>query len=524
MSDKSNGKKMGMTRRNFLQASALGAAMMVAPEIVWAGGRKILRTREYMGITSFDPAIMSGIPEETANAAIYNKLISFKPGEQWAWQLEIAESIEQVDPTHIKFKLKPGVKFTDGFGEMTTEDVKFSFERHLDPKLKSQLKGDLGPFTNVDIVDKYSGVIVLKEPFQPFWMVALPYMACNIISKKATEKAGGTFTTPPCSSGPYKFKEWKQKERTVLVRNPDWNGPPADFDEIHMLVMDDEKTAEIAFEAGDVDYTRISLESLGNFLSKPPANSTVLTRPSTYYVWLGMNTENEVLKDIKIRKAVQSALDVGAILKAAYFDAAKRATGMVAPGLLGHREKNLTPDKPDVEKAKKLLAEAGHAKGLKLTLDVLNKSTWVTAAQVIQASLAAAGIELQINMHDSGTFWSLGDQSKGDSWKKVQLILNRFSTAPDPYYTLQWFTKEQVGIWNWERWVNPEYDSLHQKAAVELDIAKRGQMYQRMQDLMEESGAYTFITNEVVPVIFRNDIKPALRPDGLPLLRYFKSA
>lgn len=515
--------RQSVNRRQFLQATALGAAALTLPKVVWAGGKKILKVRDYSSAESFDPAIHSGVSEESVIHAINNKLICYSPGDKWGWQLEAAKSIEQVDNTHIKFELKPGIMFTNGYGEMTAQDVKFSFERHFDPDLKSQLKGDLGTFSHVDVTGKYTGVIVLKEPFAPIWMVGLAYMAGNIICKKATLEKGGTFTEPPCSSGPYKFKSWEPKQKTVLERNELWNGEPAEFDEIHIMVIDDEKTAEIGYEAGDIDFTRISMSSLGNYVSSPLPDSTLITKPSLYYVWIGMNMENEILKIKKVRKAIQYAVDTDAILEAAYFGAAKRATGLLAPGLLGHRPAN-SISKPDYAKAKALLAEAGYDRGLELTLDVLNKTTNLTMAQVLQANLSRIGINLVINVHDSGTFWSLGDASKGEDWKRIQLIINRFSSAPEPYYATQWFTKEMVGIWNWERFTNEEYNTLHKKAAVETDQAKRDAMYKRMMELMEESGAYTFLTHEAVPLIYKNSIIPALRPDGVPMWRYFKSA
>jgi peptide/nickel transport system substrate-binding protein len=221
---------------------------------------------------------------------------------------------------------------------------------------------------------------------------------------------------------------------------------------------------------------------------------------------------------------VQYAIDVPSILQAAYFGVANPSTGIIPPGLCGHRENALIPPKANIKKAKQLLKEAGHPDGINLTLDVRNKEAYVTTAQVIQSTLAQAGIELKINVHDSGSFWSLGDDSKGDRWKKIQLVLNRFSSAPDPYYAAQWFTKDQIGIWNWERFNNDEYNGLHKKAISESDKDKRCAMYRRMQELMEESGAYRFITHEANPVIYSNTIKPALRPDGMPLLQYFKKS
>ena len=74
----------------------------------------------------------------------------------------------------------------------------------------------------------------------------------------------------------------------------------------------------------------------------------------------------------------------------------------------------------------------------------------------------------------------------------------------------------------WTR--NEEFDKTHNEGPRELDNNKRDAMYQRAQDIMEESGAYKFITHEATPVIYSNSIVPALRPDGLPLYRYFAKA
>ena len=97
-------------------------------------------------------------------------------------------SIEQVDELTIKFKLKPGLMWTGNYGEVTTEDVKYSYERYIDPELNSPIIGDWLPLKEVEIVDKYSGIIHLKEPFAPIWWSTLPYTSGAIVSKKATEK------------------------------------------------------------------------------------------------------------------------------------------------------------------------------------------------------------------------------------------------------------------------------------------------------------------------------------------------
>ena len=95
---------------------------------------------------------------------------------------------------------------------------------------------------------------------------------------------------------------------------------------------------------------------------------------------------------------------------------------------------------------------------------------------------------------------------------------------PDPSFATAWFTPEQVGIWNWERFSSAEFGALHRAAMVETDPARRDRMYRRMQDLMEESGAYVFLTHEVNAAVCRDGIAPALLPDATPVLPEFRPA
>lgn len=513
--------KVAVPRRQFLQgASALGFSAATgasfAGQAFAAGGT--LKTRTYADIRSMDPAFSQGVVDEEIQGAIYNKLVQFKPGSEWGWQLDAAASVEQVDDTHINFALRDDIGFTNGFGAMTAEDVKFSFERIIDEKLESTNKPDMSALDHVEVTGERTGTVVLKNAFQPLWSITLPYIVGNIVSKKAVEAAGGRMETKPvASSGPYMHKSWDPKQKTTLVPNPDWKGEAAGFDEIQIYHIDDEKAAEIAYEAGELDFTRVSLDSVERLKANTPENSTVAEFPSLFYVWLGMNLDNPKLGNLKLRQAIQAAIDLPSIMAASYFGAAKPSTGMIAPGLIGHRDTSLIDAAADLEKAKQLMAESGES-NVSLKLSILNKSANVTTAQIIQANLAAIGVAVDVDLHEGATFWSLGED------KTLELVLNRYSMTPDPYYATSWFISEQAGIWNWERFSNPEFDKIHTDAQSESDLSKRDAMYQRAQDLMEESGAYKFITHEATPNIYRNTIVPALRPDGLPLYRYFKKA
>ena len=125
---------------------------------------------------------------------------------------------------------------------------------------------------------------------------------------------------------------------------------------------------------------------------------------------------------------------------------------------------------------------------------------------------------------DSGPFWEMGQESKGDTWKELQLWLMQFDSQPDPYSPTQWFVSSQVGVWNWERWKDPEFDKLHRDGIAETDSDKRHQIYVRMQEIMEETGAYVWINHEPEPFVHRDTVRIHVAPSGELNYRLFGRA
>ena len=112
-----------LSRREFLGAGAgLLAATALRPSGE-AADPKVLRVRAYVNYEVLDPAYRLGAPEGDIMGAIFVGLATVKPGDTWGWEKDAAVSIDQVDPTHIKFQLRPGIPWTNGFGEVTAEDV-----------------------------------------------------------------------------------------------------------------------------------------------------------------------------------------------------------------------------------------------------------------------------------------------------------------------------------------------------------------------------------------------------------------
>jgi peptide/nickel transport system substrate-binding protein len=100
----------------------------------------------------------------------------------------------------------------------------------------------------------------------------------------------------------------------------------------------------------------------------------------------------------------------------------------------------------------------------------------------------------------------------------------RFRMSPDPSDAIQWFVKSQVGVWNWERWSDPEFEDLWTKGLAETDAAKRQAIYERMQEIMEDTGAYVWITHDPLNYIHSDKIVPGFDTSGEILVDRVKKA
>lgn len=515
--------KWSRDRRNFLKAAgALGAAAVMRPGFAWSADGDTLRIRMEGDIQVLDPAFMIGGIEDVIMRGIYvslNRLGDIREGAPWS--LWGAEKLDQKDPKSIAFTLIEGLKWSNGFGPVTAEDVKFSYERIANPDMASPWAYQFEQLDHVEVIDERNGIIHLKNPYQPIFVVALPYYGGHIISKAATEKVGGKYTTEvPATCGPYLFADWQQKQKVTLTANPDWPGPKPDFSTVEIYVVADDQAAQLAYEADAFDYTKIAVSEAAAVKASPPPNTTLIEAQSTRYQWLSINMLSPRLQDPRVRQAVQHGIDVSQILTGAYNDLVPRSTGVVQPGTPFARPANLFPG-GDYEKAAALLSEAG-ASDVTLTLTVMNDSIRTAIAQIIQASLEQAGIKVEIQPLDEAAYWGVGDKTQGDGYKNIDLVLMDFAGGVDPSENLVWFRPDQIGVYNWSGFDSPEYEASYQQIITETDQAKRVELSRRMETLMEESGGFIFICHQPLAVIHRNTFEPLIYPDGHPNPVLFK--
>ena len=495
-----------LSRRQALLATALLAATPAR-----AQAKPSIAVRIDRDVEVLDPAFRSGLQDGNIIRAVFQRLYTVAPGTGELIP-DAASDLKQTSPTTVEFTLKPGQRFTDGFGEMTAEDVKFSFERFAVAPVngkESPYKGDWANLKAVEVTGQYTGRITLDKPRAALMAIAIGDVSGSIVSKKALEARGVEHNTRPVGSGPLMVASFEKQRGVVLKRNPDYSGPRPGFDEVAVRYVQDPKTTELGLRSGELDFALLPPQSAEPL--RTVAGLTVTQQPGIANVWIGLNVDKKPFDDIRVRRAFRMALDVDQMLLAGYNGRAPRADALIMPQILG-TWKDAPALKRDVAGAKKLLAEAGLAQGFKCKMVIQNQPVFQTMALVARALLAEVGIQLEVDAQESGSFFSAG---KGDAGKSLDTVMIRFNGKMDPNFLAQWFTTSQIGIWNWQRWSDPKFDTLLDQASAELDPPKRAALIVEAQQRMEESQAFVWLTYDVSVFVARTWLKPALLPSGI---------
>lgn len=508
---------INLNRRQILAGAGATVAINGVTWPVLAQARNtvtVSNNRDIQGTGGFiSPHMRVGYQENNILRSVCEGLIAFKP-TTYEWEPLAARTIRQVSDTLIEFELHPGRMFHGDFGEMTAEDVKFSFEIYAQPGPNgrpSAYAGDWSALDRVEVTGRHSGRIHLKNPAPQLWLVTLPEGSGLIFSKRAWEAGHYRIDATPLriiGTGAYMFHEWVANQRVVLRKNPAYTGTPATYDEIVIRPIREPRTAELAVRADELQLATIEPSSADEVRRLP--NTTVQVLDSINYVWIGMNVEKAPFNDIRVRQAISAAIDVDQLVQGAYNGSVGRAYSVIAPGLLGHWAQAPRPRR-DVALARRLLQEAGHGSGFQTRLTLLNRAVFQNVGQIAQAMLAEVGIRLTLDVQDAGTFWSMGN---GDNGRNIDMALQRFGGKADPAFQTQWFVSSQIGTWNWQRWNSPQFDDVNRRAGSTANADERGRLYVEAQRLMAESAAYIWLTHERNVFAYRNWLRPAILPNG----------
>jgi peptide/nickel transport system substrate-binding protein len=524
-----------LDRKEFLRHAGIvgasaAAGMAALSQPVAAAGRRVaeiqaqarqaasrrITIRLTSDIKNLDPAFEPADPDLQTIFNIYENLVSFKPGT-----FKTVNTLAEVwEPSknglQYHFKLKKGVEFHRKFGELTADDVKFSFERIAGltkPPITSPYVNNWSALERVRVTGKYTGIIQLKRPYAPLMTLTIPGDTGQIVSRKAVEKLGDLFATQPVGTGPYEFVKWVPQQYVLLKKFSRYSGSSSgyarapEWDEIQFDVIGDDHAAQIALQSGALDFTQIPLTATSQVVS---SGFKIGERTTFGYKWIGMNLEDPMFQDINLRLAIRYAIDVPSIIAAAFEGKWPRATSNI-PSIMpvGHWKK-APRYKRDLAKAAAYFAKTGLKNPtIKMTYD-LNEPGGGTVAQVVQANLKDVGINVQVQGVEHGSFLVTGAAPQQDR----HLFYVGFGSQPDPAQSMQWFTCDQLNVWNYMYWCNKEFTSLAAKGQTETDPAKRTKIYVRMQEIWDENANAIWVAWPSLFFAWKKGIRPSLRPDG----------
>ncbi|WP_137992367.1 ABC transporter substrate-binding protein [Streptomyces vilmorinianum] len=378
---------------------------------------------------------------------LYRTLVTYKaePGAKGGELVpDLAESLgtSSNGAKTWTFRLKPGLKYEDG-SPITAQDVKYNVERSFSPDLPggpdyaarylAGAEGYQGPaqgkhLDSIKTPDDRTIVFELRTPFAEFpYATVLPTFAPV---PKAKDK-GPQYDNRPFSSGPYKIESYARDKQLVLVRNTHWD-PTTDSvrkaypDKVVVTMglkanqIDDRLITSSGADASAVPWAKLRPESTPKVLTKNEVKARLLAESTNCTEMVQMHTGRAPFDDLKVRQAVQYALDREAILTASGGPALNDPSTALMPGSLfegGKQPDNLKiPATGDVEKAKQLLKEAGKADGFSTSITVSNGDKGV--AEAVQQSLGRAGIKVTIETVDASAFYD----TIGDTKNRTDLV------------------------------------------------------------------------------------------------------
>jgi len=420
---------------------------------VWADAPDTLQVASVKDYSDFDPTQTKDMDYTLVILNIYEELVSFQLGPDYpnvVYAPELAESYEISDDGLVwTFHLREGVMFHGGYGEMTSEDVKFCFERMMDPDYASPHTSNFNFIESVSTPDRYTVVMRLDHPSPGFIGGTLAFRGGQIYSKKAFEEMGDEeFGKNPIGTGAYAYAGRVVGEKIMLVRHEEYWGEKPAIKNIVINIIPDDMTAAGAMVAGDIDYMYLYQPETVKFLTDSP-RATVM---SSQGEGLGFAINMERLTDVRVRAALLYAVDREAIMNEVYFGAAAPIRQTLLPPAMAGYETGVKKYDYDPAKARQLLAEAGYEDG-ELKIRVVGREQSKPMTTACTAYWTEIGVDVNLDIVTTAGY---GEAKKVGDWD----LLVTTPTRPDASLLLRYFYGPNSPTPNLSRYKNPKVDSL----------------------------------------------------------------
>jgi peptide/nickel transport system substrate-binding protein len=424
----------------------------------------------------FDPHDATNFASLNIFEHVYDTMFEFD--EELELVNSLCESYEVVDEVTYQFEIRDDVTFHDG-KELTAEDVKYSFERMIDPDNAFPRVAWFGRLDSVEVDDDHTCTFTLSEPFAPF----LNYMGIQnsaIVDQNMVEEHGDLMGVESANgTGPFRLVSYDADREARLEAFEDhWREGIPYLDEIQWMIQSDEQSRVAAIRADEADMVRVFDVQNAQVLSE---EFTVHQEVITSRALSILNCRREPLDDPRVRQALAYAINREDFIESAMFGEAE-PVGFL-PTLDPHA---VSVDEFDtytqnIERAQELLEEAGYGDGFELHLVASPQYAMdVTNAEVLQSQLQQINVTVDIEQLEWGTL--LNAMREDQDWDILNIILT-FQGDPDGY-TYQYFHSESSE--NYPGIEEPELDELLEQGRQTVDQDERMEIYAEIQQRLSD--------------------------------------
>ncbi|MBL8319828.1 MAG: ABC transporter substrate-binding protein [Burkholderiaceae bacterium] len=519
-----------MKLKALLAAAAIGLAAALpvqATTLRWAAQNDILTLDPHSQNHATTNAILMHSYEGLTR---YNANYEIEPALATKWTY--------TSPTQVRFELRKGVKFHDGT-PFTADDVIFSFGRIKQPQ------GTMAIYVTgigeIKKVDDHTIDVVLTAP-NPILLRNI--VDFRIMSKAWAEKNKTTNTQDykakeenyasrnVMGTGPYKITGWTPDQRITMSINKDWwDKHSGNVTEVVYTPVKSDPTRVAALIAGDVDMlTDLPTQDVAKL--RGDSKLKVLDGPEVRTIYYALDIGSPELKysdvkgknpfkDKRVREALSITIDRETIKRNTMRGLSIPAAIMVAPGVNGHSTEIDTPPKVDVERAKKLLADAGYPNGFEFQLNCPN-NRYVNDEEICQATVAMwarIGIKVRLVAESMATFIQ-----KVQNFDTSAYMLGWGVATYDAQYTLQSLVRTRTsgadGNFNFSRISDAKVDQLVDAMKTETDVAKRNAMIKEALARTRDEVLLIPIHHQMRPWAMKQGVTTVHRSDDRPEARF----
>jgi peptide/nickel transport system substrate-binding protein len=441
-----------------------------------------------------DPATSSIYTGAQVYEGIFSKLIDIDASGKFV--PDLATTWTQVDAKTWKFTLVTDATFHDGV-KFTSGDVKYTFERILNPKTASAYAGLYAQIDSVEAPDPATVIFHLKSSFGPF----LTNLATNgeIVDQKAIES--GDPARKPVGTGPFEFVDWVQGDHITLKKNLNYfkKGLPH-LDTVTFKFLPVDQSRIDGLSAGELDWVdAIPLQQVTTLKSDPRftyVSNAVAGIPD----YIGLNTRKPPFDNVKVRQAVALAINRDDIRDVAYLGTGEPGLTEMPTGSTWYDAEGLYAPKQDIAKAKELLKEAGYSNGLSIEyLGLPQYPELLKTGQVLRDELKQIGIDMTINQVDVSVWY---DAFVKGNYQITSAYQER-TIDPDNFYAL---VLKSGGPINSTGYSNNDVDALIDKAAASDKEAERKDLYRQVRTITTKESPLVFVHYETLHYLMNTNV------------------